>query len=126
MHPDGPKLMHNLGEILILFLIIYQASVKSFPYNRIVIDSFSNGFAFWSLHDILKFIDLCRSLPNSENQCLLWTINQHPSIETMIYHLAHVMDIGLETSVNDTVFLVQKLNFLNGNLIPIKLKNKLK
>lgn len=77
---------------------------EKFPFNRIIIDSFSNGFAFWSLHDTLKFIDLCRSLPNSENQCVLWTINQHSSIETLIYHLAHVMDIGLKTSVDNGNF----------------------
>ena len=75
MHPDGPKLMHNLGEILILFTTYISSECEKFNHNRIVIDSFSNGFAFWSLQDILKFIDLCRSLPNSENQCLLWTIN---------------------------------------------------
>ena len=73
-------------------------------YQRIIIDSFSHGFAFWSQTDILKFIDLCRSLPNNEQQCILWTINQHPSIDTLIYHLNHVMDIGIETSFNGGEF----------------------
>ncbi|MEK9728024.1 MAG: response regulator [Candidatus Margulisiibacteriota bacterium] len=73
-------------------------------YQRIVIDSFSHGFAFWSQTDILKFVDLCRSLPNNEQQCVLWTINQHPTIDTLIYHLNHVMDIGIETTFDGQNF----------------------
>ncbi|MGA0241896.1 MAG: response regulator [Candidatus Marinamargulisbacteria bacterium] len=74
------------------------------PIQRIVIDSFSHGLAFWPLPDILKFVDLCRSLPNAEHQCILWTLNQHPSIETIIYHLAHVMDIGIRTQLEHGKF----------------------
>ena len=73
-------------------------------YQRIIIDSFSHGFAFWKLTDILKFVDLCRSLSNAENQCMLWTINHHERIETTIYHLAHVMDIGIRTECQNGTF----------------------
>ena len=69
-------------------------SKKSF--QRIIIDSFSHGFAFWSLKDMLKLIDLCRTLPNFENQCILWNVHQHPSVENIIYHLQHAMDIGIQ------------------------------
>ena len=73
-------------------------------YERIVIDSFSHGFAFWPITDILKFIDLCRSLPNHQNQCMLWTINSHPHIHDIEYHLQHVMDIGIRLTQSNGSF----------------------
>ena len=74
------------------------------PIERIVIDSFSHGFAFWSLTDILKFVDLCRTLPNAENMCMAWVINRHPQIENIEYHLQHVMDIGVGLTQIDTTY----------------------
>lgn len=65
------------------------------PYDRIIIDSFSHGFPFWSTLDILQFVDLCRSLPNCDKQCMLWTMNRHPQHHDLEYHLQHVMDIGI-------------------------------
>ena len=53
--------------------------------HRIIIDSFSHGFAFWSLTDILRFVDLCRTLHNAKDQCILWSINSHPTIESIEY-----------------------------------------
>ena len=76
-------------------------------YERIVFDSFSHGFAFWSLIDILKFIDLCRSLPNNEHQRLLWTINSHPQNQDLEYHLQHVMDIGIRMTQSNGAFSTQ-------------------
>ena len=80
-----------------------ECSQRSF--QRIIIDSFSHGFAFWSLTDILRFIDLCRTLPNHQNQCILWTINSHPQIEAIEYHLQHVMDIGIRMKQHEGEFL---------------------
>jgi CheY-like chemotaxis protein len=79
------------------FIIDYLIETCStVPYQRIVLDSFSHGFPFWSITEILKCIDLCRTLPNHTHQCIVWTINDHPSIDTWIYHLSHVMDIGIQ------------------------------
>ncbi len=68
------------------------------PFNRIVFDSFSIGFAFWPIKPLLQFFDLCRTLPNASKQCLLWSINSHPHIQDIVYHLNHVVDIGIELS----------------------------
>ena len=87
-----------------IFDYLYDTCAKK-SIDRIVIDSFSHGFAFWPIKDILKFVDLCRTLPNCEQQCILWTINTHASIEAMLYHLQHAMDIGISTSVNDGAFV---------------------
>ena len=86
-----------------IFDYLYDTCAKN-SIDRIVIDSFSHGFAFWPITDILKFVDLCRTLPNAEQQCILWTINTHPSIEGIMYHLQHAMDIGVLTSVNKGAF----------------------
>jgi twitching motility two-component system response regulator PilG len=72
--------------------------------DRLVIDSFSHGFHFWSMLDILKFVDLCRSLTNARNMCVLFTINQHPVTSAIEYHLDQVMDIGIEVSKKNEVF----------------------
>jgi len=72
--------------------------------HRIIIDSFSHGFAFWSLTDILRFVDLCRTLHNAKDQCILWSINSHPTIESIEYHLQHVMDIGVRMIQNNGAF----------------------
>ncbi|RAP24623.1 hypothetical protein DID73_01450 [Candidatus Marinamargulisbacteria bacterium SCGC AG-343-K17] len=84
-----------------------SSECASRSFQRIVIDSFSHGFAFWPLVDILKFIDLCRALPNYQNQCMLWTINSHPQIESIEYHLQHVMDIGIRMKQTDGEFLTE-------------------
>ena len=65
------------------------------PIQRIVIDSISHGTAFWSTKDILTFINLCRSLPNFDQQCILWTFNSHACIDELEFHLSNCMDIGL-------------------------------
>ena len=76
------------------------------------------------MKDILKFIDLCRHLPNAENQCVLWTINYHDSIATELYHLQHVMDIGIKTIAENKSFN-STIQFAKWQSINRKLKRKL-
>ena len=71
--------------------------------HRIIIDSFSHGFAFWSLTDIL-----CRRFVSNLTQCKrsvhFMSINSHPTIESIEYHLQHVMDIGVRMIQNNGAF----------------------
>lgn len=74
------------------------AECEKRSFKRIVIDSISHGLAFWSLQDLTKFVDLCRSLPNANQQSVLFLMDAHSQFESLQYHLQQMMDIGISTS----------------------------
>jgi CheY-like chemotaxis protein len=72
------------------------------PIHRIVIDGLHQGFPFWDIKDILKFIDLCKTLPNNENQIMLWTSFTHPKLSLHKFYIQNVMDIGIQLTHKDS------------------------
>jgi CheY-like chemotaxis protein len=66
------------------------------PIHRIVIDGLHHGYPFWSIKDILKFINLCRDLPNHKEQVMLWTSYTHPKLTLHEFYIQNVMDIGIQ------------------------------
>ena len=79
--------------------------------QRIVIDSICHGIPFWSTQSIVSFIDLCRSLPNNKNQCIVWTFNTHSSIQELEYHLCNMMDISISLTKNSDDGILSTIDF---------------
>lgn len=70
---------------------------SKFPIQRIVINQFSVGYPFWEVQSVLSFINQLQSLPNHQNQIILYTTNYHESIDEYNFNINQVADINISS-----------------------------
>lgn len=69
---------------------------ESTKVSHILMESFSLGFPFWDITDILQFVQLCRQLQH--RPCILFSISHLSCLSTHIETITQPMDIVIETT----------------------------